>query len=124
MKKDELIDVVITSHWQTGSRNSPSLVRIDDPRFTYLVGKNERDEPYFIIWNNGAGPVGQLDIESYNVVLQDAKKAELKQPYHVYARYELYQSKNVRFYKIPDKILAHLGLNENSDPFNDEGGTN
>ncbi|MGN7871737.1 hypothetical protein [Paracoccus sp. 22332] len=57
-------------------------------------------------------------------MLQDAKKAELKQPYHVYARYELYQSKNVRFYKIPDKILAHLGLNENSDPFNDEGGIN
>lgn len=124
MKKDELIDVVVTSHWQTGNRNSPSLIRIDDPRFTYLVGKNERDEPYFIIWNNGAGPVGQLDIESYNVVLQDAKKAELKQPYHVYARYELYQSKNVRFYKIPDKILAHLGLNENSDPFNDEEGAN
>ncbi|MCW1413344.1 site-specific DNA-methyltransferase [Rhizobium sp. 1AS11] len=121
MKKDELIDVVITSHWQSGSRNAPNLVRIDDPRFTYLVGKNERDEPYFIIWNNGAGPVGQLDKDSYNIVLQDAKKAELKQPYHVYARYELYQSKNVRFYKIPDKILAHLGLNENSDPFNDEG---
>ena len=122
MKKDELVDVVITSHWQTGSRNGPNLVRIEDPRFTYLVGKNERDEPYFIIWNNGAGPVGQLDIESYNIVLQDAKKAELKQPYHVYARYELYQSKNVRFYKIPDKILAHLGLNENSDPFNDDEG--
>jgi adenine-specific DNA-methyltransferase len=123
MKKDELIDVVITSHWQTGSRNAPSLIRIDDPRYTYLVGKNERDEPYFIIWNNGAGPVGQLDKDTYNVVLQDAKKAELKQPYHVYARYELYQSKNVRFYKIPDKILAHLGLNENSDPFNDAEGT-
>jgi CheY-like chemotaxis protein len=60
------------------------------------VGKNERDEPYFIIWNNGAGAVGQFDIESYNVVLQDAKKAELKHPYHVYARYELFQSKNVR----------------------------
>jgi adenine-specific DNA-methyltransferase len=122
MKKDELIDVVITSHWQTGSRNAPSLVRIDDPRYTYLVGKNDRDEPYFIIWNNGAGPVGQLDKDTYNVVLQDAKKADLKQPYHVYARYELYQSKNVRFYKIPDKILAHLGLNENSDPFNDAEG--
>ena len=122
MKKDELIDVVITSHWQNGSRNSPSLIRIDDPRFTYLVGKNDRDEPYFIIWNNGTGPVGQLDKDSYNIVLQDAKRAELKQPYHVYARYELYQSKNVRFYKIPDKILAHLGLNENSDPFNDPEG--
>ena len=40
----------------------------------------------------------------------------------MYARYELYQSRNVRFYKIPDKILAHLGLNENSDPYNEENG--
>jgi adenine-specific DNA-methyltransferase len=28
----------------------------------------------------------------------------------------------VRFYKIPDKILAHLGLNEDSDRFNEEQG--
>ena len=121
MKKDELVDVVITSHWDTGSRNSPNLVRIEDPKFTYLVGKNQQEEGYFIIWNN-VGPVGQLDVTSYNLVLQDAKKAELKPPYNVYARYEIYQSKNVRFYKIPDKILAHLGLNENTDPYNEENG--
>jgi adenine-specific DNA-methyltransferase len=120
MKKDELVDVVITSHWDSGSRNSPNLIRIDDPKFTYLVGKSQQDEGYFIVWNNG-GPVGQLDATSYNLVLQDAKKAELKPPYNVYARYEVYQSKNVRFYKIPDKILAHLGLNENSDPYNEVG---
>jgi adenine-specific DNA-methyltransferase len=119
MKKDELIDVVITSHWDTGNRNTPNLIRIEDPKFTYLVGKSQQDEGYFIIWNNG-GPVGQLDIESYNLVLQDAKKAGLKPPYNVYARYEVYQSRNVRFYKIPDKILAHLGLNENSDRYNEE----
>jgi adenine-specific DNA-methyltransferase len=118
MKKDELVDVVITSHWDTTSRNSPNLVRVDDPKFSYLVGKNQQNEGYFIIWNNG-GPVGQLDTKSYAIVLQDAKKAELKPPYHVYARYELYRSKNVRFYKIPDRILAHLGLNENSDAYND-----
>lgn len=121
MKKDELVDVVITSHWETGRRNSPNLVRIEDPQFTYLVGKNQEEEGYFIIWHNGGGPVGQLDIKSYNIVLQDGKKAGLKPPYHVYARYEVYQSKNVRFYKIPDKILAHLGLNENSDPYNEAG---
>ena len=122
MKKDELIDVVITSHWQAANRNGPNLIRIDDPKYMYLVGKNDRDEPYFIVWNSGAGPVGQLDKVSYGVILQDAKKANLKQPYHVYARYEVYQSPNVRFYKIPDKILAHLGLNESSDPFNDSEG--
>jgi adenine-specific DNA-methyltransferase len=119
MKKDELVDVVITSHWETGRRGGPGLIRIDDPKFAYLVGKNHQEEGYFLIWNNGNGPVGQLDIESYNTVLQDAKRAGLKPPYHVYARYEIYQSRNVRFYKIPDKILAHLGLNENSDSYNE-----
>ncbi|WP_255608288.1 site-specific DNA-methyltransferase [Methylosinus sp. Sm6] len=119
MKKDELIDVVITSHWEMGRRNSPTLIRLDDPKFTYLVGRNEQGEGYFIIWNNG-GPVGQLDRDSYRIVLKDAEKAGLKPPFHVYARYEVYQSRNVQFWKIPDKILAHLGLNENSDPFNDD----
>ena len=74
MKKDELVDVVITSHWDTGSRNSPNLVRIEDPKFTYLVGKNQQEEGYFIIWNN-CGPVGQLDVATYNLVLQDARKS-------------------------------------------------
>ncbi|MCS3521839.1 site-specific DNA-methyltransferase [Bradyrhizobium elkanii] len=119
MKKDELVDVVITSHWETSSRSSPGLVRIDDDKYRYLVGKNDRGEGYFIIWD-GEGPVGQLDRETYKDVLKDAEKAALKPPYHVYARYEIYQSKNVQFWKIPDKILAHLGLNENSDRFNEE----
>lgn len=119
MKKDELVDVVITSHWDMGRRGNMNLIRIDDPKYSYLVGCNEQGEGYFIIWNNG-GPVGQLDRNSYRIVLKDADKAGIKPPYHVYARYEVYQSRNVQFWKIPDKILAHLGLNENSDRFNDD----
>lgn len=117
MKRDELVDVVITSHWETNRRGGPTLIRIDDSKFMYLVGKNEEGEGYFIIWN-GEGPVGQLDIDTYRQVLAEGKKAGLKPPYHVYARYEVYQSPNVYFYKIPDKILAHLGLNENTDSYN------
>ena len=105
-------------HWETGSRNSPNLIRIEDPKCTYLVGKNQQNEGYFIIWT-GNGPIGQLDIETYRVVLEEGKRAGLKPPYHVYARYEVYQSGNVYFYKIPDKILAHLWLNENSDRYNE-----
>lgn len=117
MKRDELIDVVITSHWDTDSRNAPNLQRLDDPKNTYLVGTNDKNEGYFIIWT-GDGPVGHLDIDSYREVLAEGKRAGLNTPYHVYARYEVYQSKNVIFYKIPDKILAHLGLNEASDSYN------
>lgn len=118
MKRDELVDVVITSHWDTNTRGGPNLQRIDDAKFRYLVGKNERDEGYFIIWT-GDGPVGQLDVNTYRDVLAEGKKAGLRTPYHVYARYEVYQSRNVIFYKIPDKILAHLGLSEASDPYNE-----
>jgi adenine-specific DNA-methyltransferase len=119
MRKDELIDVVITSHWETNSRSSPSLVRIDEDKYKFLVGRNHKNEGYFLIWNGG-NAVGSLNIENYNTVLQEGKKAGLKPPYHVYARYEVYQSQNVIFYKIPDKILAHLGLNESSDKYNEE----
>lgn len=119
MRKDELIDLVITSHWENNRRGSCGLIRIEEPGYKYLVGENEQHEGYFLIWNGG-DKVGQLDVDSYTTVIQEGKKAGLKQPYHVYARYEIYQSKNVVFYKIPDKILAHLGLNENSDSFNEE----
>lgn len=119
MRKDELIDVVITSHWENSRRGGCGLVRVEDSAYKYLVGKNEHNEGYFLIWN-GENQVGQLDATTYATVIQEGKKAALKQPYHVYARYEIYQSKNINFYKIPDKILACLGLNENSDRYNEE----
>lgn len=119
MRKDELIDLVITSHWENGRRGGAGLIRVEREGFKYLVGCNESGEGYFLIWNGG-DKVGQLDQNSYATVVAEAKKAELKQPYHVYARYEIYQSKNVVFYKIPDRILVHLGLNENSDTFNED----
>lgn len=123
MKRDELIDVVITSHWDTSNRGSLNLQRVEDEKFSYLVGKNERNEGYFIIWK-GDGPIGQLDLESYREVLAEGKKAGLRTPYHVYARYEIYQSRSVNFYKIPDRILAHLGLNEASDSYNEREAAN
>ena len=60
-------------------------------------------EGYFIIWNNG-GPVGELDRDSYRLVLKDAEKAGLKPPYHVYARYEVGLPISQRaFLENPDK---------------------
>jgi len=36
----------------------------------------------------------------------------------VYARLYVFQTENVRFYQIPDRILADFGLNLSSEPFN------
>jgi adenine-specific DNA-methyltransferase len=117
MRRDELIDVVISSHWEQGKRSSPSIIRVDASKYDYLVGRNEQEQGYFIIWN-GEKNVGQVDRNTFKVISVEAKKAGLKPPFYVYARYEVLQSPNVIFYKIPDKILSHLGLNENTDRFN------
>ena len=77
-----------------------------------------QQEGYFIIWD-APESVGQLDPETYAQMVREAKKAKLKTPYRVYARFEIYQSSSVIFYKIPDKILAHLGLNEYSERYNE-----
>lgn len=118
MQRDELIDVVLTSHWENHKRSAPSLTRVDEESYQYLVGLDQNGEGYFLIWDNG-GPVGSLSIDTYKKVAIEAKKASIEPPFHVYARYEMFQSPNVRFWKIPDKILADLGLNEN-DEYNNE----
>jgi adenine-specific DNA-methyltransferase len=121
MKRDEMVDLIIATHWDTGKKNNINLQRIDGKEYIYCVGKNIVDEGYFIIWENKGENVGVLDYSTYGKIVDEAKKANLKTPYHVYARYEIYQDqKNVVFYKIPDRILAHLGLNENSERFNED----
>jgi len=120
MQRDEMIDLIVATHWDSGKKNNINLVRIDDNSLLYCVGKNANNEGYFIIWD-ASSSFGALDYSTYNTIIKEAKKSNLIPPYHVYARWETYQDdKNVVFYKIPDKVLAHLGLNENSDRFNEE----
>ena len=120
MQRDEMIDLIVATHWDTGKRNSINLIRIDNDKLLYCVGKNENNEGYFIIWDPD-NSFGALDYSTYNKIVKESKMANLKPPYHIYARYEVYQdNKNVDFYKIPDKVLAHLGLDENNDKFNEE----
>ncbi|MEA1618317.1 site-specific DNA-methyltransferase [Erythrobacter sp. T5W1-R] len=114
MQRNELIDIVLTSHWETQRRSAPSLSYFGDAGYQYLIGTDDAGEGYFLIWDNG-GPVGSLDLETYKTVVTEGRRAGVKTPYHVYARYEMFQSPNVRFWKIPDRILAHLGLDENGE---------
>ena len=114
MQRNELIDIVLTSHWETQRRSAPSLSFFGDAGYQYLIGTDDAGEGYFLIWDNG-GPVGSLDLDTYKTVVTEGRRAGVKPPYHVYARYETFQSPNVRFWKIPDRILAHLGLDENDE---------
>lgn len=119
MKRDELIDVILTSHWEDDHKKSTSVITRIEKDYKYLVGKNILNEGFFIIWNGEDG-VGELNQSTYMEVLAEAKREGVTAPFHIYARFQVYQTNKVKFYQIPDKILMHLGLNENSDRYNNE----
>ena len=118
MERDEMTDAVIASHYDVNKRGGPSLVLMTHAGYEYLVARNAQDEGFYLVWDGSSDPP-VLDEDVYEAIVNEAKKESLKPSYHVYARFNYFQSDDVRFYQIPDQILLDFGLNLN-DPFNNE----
>jgi adenine-specific DNA-methyltransferase len=116
MERDEMVDTVIASHFDANRKRGSNLVRVNGREWRYLVAKNSEDEGFFLVWD---GPDKNTDFGAgvYDACATEAEEAGLKPYYHVYARLYLYQTENVRFYQIPDRILADFGLDMSSEPF-------
>jgi adenine-specific DNA-methyltransferase len=120
MERDEMTDAVIASHYDSNKRGGPGLILMTNSGYEYLVARNTTGEGFYLVWDGlSTSPVFNADV--YDKVVNEAKKASLKPVYHVYARFNLFQSDDVRFYQIPDQILLDFGLNLN-DPFNHDDG--
>jgi adenine-specific DNA-methyltransferase len=118
MERDEMVDAVIGSYFDASKKRSSSLIYVNPTGYRYLVAKNGDDEGFFLVWD---GPLKNTDftVAVYEDVAREAKRAGLKPAYHIYARFNLYQTENVRFYQIPDRILADFGLDVRSEPFHE-----
>ena len=116
MERDEMVDTVIASHFDANRKRGSNLIRVNGREWRHLVAKNSEDEGFFLVWD---GPDKNTDFSAnvYDVCATEAEEAGLKPYYHVYARLYLYQTENVRFYQIPDRILADFGLDMSSEPF-------
>lgn len=118
MERDEMTDAVIASHFDANRRGGPSLIHMSREGFRYLVARNGLNEGFYLVWDGSAeSPV--FDDRVYDVIVKEAARAELKPLYHVYARFNLFQSDDVRFYQIPDQILLDFGL-DSTGAFHDE----
>jgi len=115
MERDEMTDTVIFSHHDTGVQGRSSLIRTPGEH-KHLVARNADDEGFFLVWDGPDKNTG-LNREVYAEIANEAKQAGLGRVYHVYARQQLYVTNSVRFYQIPDRILADFGLNPMSEPF-------
>lgn len=116
MERVEMVDTVIASYFDANRKRRSNLETIDNASNKYLVAKNADGEGFFLVWD---GPNKNTDFteDVYERCAKEAKKAGLRAIYHVYARLNLYQTGNVRFYQIPDRILADFGLDLRSEPF-------
>jgi len=82
------------------------------------VARNVDSEGIFLVWD-GANRNTDFTEDVYESCSLEAERAGLKPFFHVYARLYLYQSEDVDFYQIPDRILADFGLSFRNDAFNE-----
>jgi adenine-specific DNA-methyltransferase len=121
MERDEMTDAVIASHFDASRRGGPGLIIMTTEGYEYLVARNSSDEGFYLVWDGSPEPP-VFDEATYGAVVAEAEKAGLKPTYHVYARFNFFQSDDVRFYQIPDQILMDFGVSVN-EPFNNESET-
>ena len=93
----------------TGSGARISSESTGEEWVAYLLAKNSENEGFFLVWD---GPDKNTDFTAsvYEACATEAEEAGLKPIYHVYARLNLFQTEDVRFYQIPDRILTDFGL--------------
>ncbi len=118
MERDEMTDAVIASHYDIFRRGGPALINMTADGYRYLVARNGTGEGFYLVWDGSDRPP-VFDANVYGVIVDEALAARLKPVYHVYARFNLFQSDDVRFYQIPDQILLDFGLDVNG-AFNNE----
>lgn len=118
MEREEMIDTVVASYFDSARRRGPNLERVD-PGYAYLVAQNADGEGFYLVWD---GPDNNTDFteDVYEACVVEGEKAGLKPFYHVYARFNLFSTAGVHFYQIPDRILADFGLDVRTETYTED----
>jgi adenine-specific DNA-methyltransferase len=119
LAREEMIDLLLTSYWDRSEKAKSYLQRFPAGQHKYLFAMNPKYEGFFLIWDSSDAP-SVLNRDAFKAIAKEAKEAGLGGRYHVYASIAPYTGAGIEFYKIPDKVLEHIGFNSRSDAFNNE----
>lgn len=123
LAREEMIDLLLTSYWDKAERAKVYLRRFPVGKHRYLFAVSPKNEGFFLVWE-AANQTSVLNRDVYKEIAAEAKAAGLGARYHVYASIAPYTGAGIEFYKIPDKVLEHIGFNPRQDAFNNEDGEN
>jgi adenine-specific DNA-methyltransferase len=118
MEREEMVDTVIASYFDSSRRRGSGLIRFSEPAFSYLVARNADDEGFYLVWG-GVSENTDLTEDVYEACVEEGRKANLKPIYHVYSRFNLFTTPGVIWYQIPDRILADFGLDIRTESYAD-----
>jgi len=121
LAREEMIDLLLTSYWDKAEKAKSYLRRLPAGKHRHLFAVNAKDEGFFLIWDAPDKP-SALDKAAFREIAEEARQAGLASRYHVYASIAPYTGSSVEFYKIPDRVLEHIGFNQRQDSFNNESG--
>ncbi len=116
LEREEMLDLLLTSHWDQSERGGVYLKRLPVGTHQYLFAVSPRGEGFFLVWAGPSKP-SVLDRTAFRAIVDECKAANLNSPYHVYARICTYPGNNIEFYQIPDRILDKLGFNAATEPY-------
>ena len=119
LAREEMIDLLLTSYWDKAERAKSYLRRLPVGQHKYLFAVNPKEEGFFLVWQAADQP-SVLNRDVFKKIVAESKAASLKSRHHVYASLAPYTGAGIEFYKIPDKVLEHIGFNPRSDAFNNE----
>jgi len=119
LAREEMIDLLLTSYWDKTERAKSYLRRLPIGQHRILFAVNPKNEGFFLVWQ-APDKASVLNREVFREIVAEAKAASLAPRYHVYASIAPYTGAGIEFYKIPDKVLEHIGFNPRSDAFNNE----
>lgn len=122
LAREEMIDLLLTSYWDRTEKAKSYLRRLPAGAYKHLFAVNAKNEGFFLIWETPDKP-SILDKAAFREVAEEGRQAGLLARYHVYASMAPYTGGSVEFYKIPDKVLEHIGFNPRQDSYNNEGST-
>jgi len=117
LAREEMIDLLLNTYWNRAEKAQSYLKRLAVGEGHYLFAINAKNEGFFLIWET-AGQPSVLNREAYRAVAKEAEAAGLAARYHVYASVAPYTGSDLEFYKIPDRVLEHIGFNTRADAYN------
>jgi adenine-specific DNA-methyltransferase len=124
LAREEMIDLLLTSYWDKSEKAKSYLSRLPMGSHRFLFAVNPKNEGFFLVWESAAKQ-SILNRDVFHAIVKEAKQLELSSSrYHIYASTAPYTGSSIEFYKIPDKVLEHIGFSSRSDAYNNEESDN